>query len=74
MYVEAAALGREKHMQQAAANANRGLRETAAPQNDQVEFNYSKGDPFPSWGLFGDAGTNYHSAAMGSLEELCGQV
>ena len=72
--VGAAALGREKHTQQAAANANRGLRETAAPRNDWVELSYSKGDPFPNLGLFGDAGAHYPPAAMGSLEELCEKV
>lgn len=66
-----AALEREKHTQQAAASTNRGLRETAAPRNDQVQFSYSKVYAFPSLGPFEDAGT---SAAMGSLEELCGWV
>lgn len=45
-------LGRENHTLQAAFNTYRGLRDTAASRNDQVEFSYSKRSNFPSLGLW----------------------
>lgn len=45
-------LGRENLTLEAAFNTYRFLRDTAAPRKDQVEFSYSKGDPFPSLGLW----------------------
>lgn len=57
-YLVAAALRKEKHSQQAAANTNRSFRDTAAPTNYWVEFSSSEGGLFPSLGLFGHAGAS----------------
>lgn len=53
-YVVAAAIGKDRHRQQAAGKANKG--ETAAAENDWVELGYFKGEPCSSLGLLGDAG------------------
>lgn len=45
-------LGREKLTLEAAFNTFKVLRSTATPRNDQTEFSYSKGGPFPSLGLW----------------------
>lgn len=64
----------KQHSRQLPTQTGAGEKLQETPRNDWVEFSYSKRGAFTSLGLFGDAGAHQPPAAMGSLEELCGQV